>query len=687
VLSRELIVGAGVGAALGLVVATAVGVIHAVVPGIDAALRNGAGPLRLRPPDPFPVRAASFALALVIAISNFACLLKVSEQVMLFSLRRTILMLGATACVALALVIADRSRPPLSRLLSRWDHGGRAEASPSSAAFRMACWGTFPTLALSLPLLIVYDRQLGSLRPILIVVSFVAVECLLVFAVRAAPVARMVRILGSAAQFALIISGLFLLRPIGSQPQIALRGRFLPEALATLQNLTDVDRDGFSSIFGGRDCAPFNASRFPGAPEILRNGVDENCDGTDALVATLAGVVEPTFSLRAPPDRALNVLWYIVDSLRADHLQTYGYAHETSPTLSALGNEALVFEDAHSQSSTTALSLPSMFSGRNPTQLRWSAGSFPVVSSEEFFLSRAFTEKGYLTALILNDWVKGYLPGIQHGFEHILVAPPEVRWRSGDYVLSNLFEVIHRARTANKPFFAVAHIDDVHHPYISAEGKAVAEYRSAGDRAKYAAGIAVFDQNLRVAVNHLKHTGLWDKTVLIVTADHGEEFGEHGGNVHSRTCYAEVTHVPLVLRIPNAPPGRIRSPVALVDLAPTLLELIGARTESVTLDGQSLLIPAYEPTRVAATRPRFCTIFHVSAARESFFTRGVRQGKWSLFEEARTGNVELYDTSRDPRERFDLAKSPRDMSVVPALRQLLYEAAEGNLFRVSQGLE
>jgi len=288
--------------------------------------------------------------------------------------------------------------------------------------------------------------------------------------------------------------------------------------------------------------------------------------------------------------------------------------------------------------------------------------------------------------MALNSWVHDNLPSIQSGFENVRVSPPEVDWRSGDYLLSHVFDLVARARVATKPFFIVAHVDDVHHPYMASEGKAVPAFGNPGERARYDAGIAVFDQNLRVTVAHLRRLGLWDRTVLIVTADHGEEFGEHGGNVHSRTCYSEVTRVPLLVRVPGTAAQRIRSPVALVDIAPTLLELLGARKTALPLDGQSLLVPAYEPSVVAHDRPIFCTICQVLAGRPAFFTRSVRRATWSLVEEVETGRVELYDRERDPGERTDLAGRTDLFPTIKDLRRVLSLAEESNLLRLTRGL-
>ena len=398
--------------------------------------------------------------------------------------------------------------------------------------------------------------------------------------------------------------------------------------------------------------------------------------------------IQPKFSHHAAlTKQSFNVVWYIVDSLRADHLRLYGYQYETCPTLTQLASESFVFEKAYSQSSTTSLSIPSMLSGRNPISMHFKRGGYPVASPAEYFVSRTFASAGYLTGLAINHWVSEKIPGIQYGFDEIEVSPASVNWRSGDYLLLGLGRIVDTALKKGRPFFAVAHVDDVHHPYLASAGKAVPEFRSEGELASYDRGIALFDQGLRILIEKLKYDGVWDNTVLIVTADHGEEFHEHGGTIHSRTCYEEVTHVPLLLRIPNAGAMRIKSPVALLDLVPTLLELLDRPTSEAKLDGQSLLIPAYEPRAVDPNRPLFCSIYQVMSGRPRFFIRSVRSGSWSFFEEAYTGQHQLYNRGNDPHELTNVAANAGNASVVSELSHLFLRVSEDNLYRISEGLD
>jgi arylsulfatase A-like enzyme len=680
-LVRTLLSGAAVGTTTGVLLGALLGVLGALITGLTS--HRGVAPAGAPWTKP---RIVSLLSGGTLALAVFSYPLSMSERIMVPSLRTHLLVLGAGASIAVALMTAYWLEPVVARWLSRRPLSS-GPGGPPSPGLRFMILGLAPTLALAVPLIGIHGARLGSLGRLLFLTAFVALErsaFLLLRSGRSRAGLRTASLLWLAAS---IGTGLLLLRPGSNELRGIACARMLPDALSVLHRLSDVDGDGFSSVFGGRDCAPFVRSRFPGAREIAGNGVDEDCDGVDATFVSPVAVL-PKFSAHPPLGVGpFDVLWYIVDSLRADHLRMHGYAHETSPTLTALAGESWVFDRAYSQSSTTALSVASMFSGRNPASMSWTRGTFPVAARDGFYLSQAFSTRGYLTGLAINAWAKEHLPGLQHGFERVFVAPPEVSWRSGDYLLSGIFQLVEQARSSGRSYFVVAHIDDVHHPYAAAAGKAVPEFKSAGEKAAYDAGIALFDQGLRVTVEHLRNAGVWDRTVLIVTADHGEEFGEHGGTVHSRTCYEEVTHVPLLVRIPRMGPRRVSPRVALVDLAPTLLELLGARSSAPPLDGQSLFIPALEPAVVDPKRPIFCTICQVLVGRPPFYTRAVRRDRWSFYEDAKGGRTELYDVEKDPGERVDLAESRGHVSVAAELRQVLSGQHEGNLLRVSEGLE
>ncbi len=522
-------------------------------------------------------RTASFVLSGTFAFAVYAATEKAAERIMLEQLHWVVLLLSVAISIAMAMLVAHWIEPALQRWFA--NRVRKPNAMTTSRAFRFAIGVVAPTLGVSVPLLANYNVNLGVLRRLLLVAVFIVLEHWLFLVVRARPVHGFRRSLGPLVLLGLIAVGPLLLRGGSAQTANLNKAMLLPDAIDVLRRLTNSDR-----------------ATLDGPAHTISRAID----------------VQPKFSGHGKvSDQPFNVIWYIVDSLRADHLRLYGYPYETSPTLTSLASESFVFEQAYSQSSTTSLSIPSMLSGRNPISMHWKRGGYPVASPDEFYVSRAFKGAGYVTGLAINQWVKDNVPGLQYGFDDIRTSPPSVNWRSGDYLAMNLFQIVDAALKSHQQFFAVAHVDDVHHPYLSSVGKSVPEFQSVGELARYDRGIALFDQGLRILIEKLKYVGVWDRTVLIVTADHGEEFREHGGTIHSRTCYDEVTHVPLLVRVPNAGARRIKTRVALLDLAPTLLEMLDNRSAAAQLDGQSLLIPVYEPKVVDPNRPIFCTIYQV----------------------------------------------------------------------------
>jgi arylsulfatase A-like enzyme len=288
-------------------------------------------------------------------------------------------------------------------------------------------------------------------------------------------------------------------------------------------------------------------------------------------------------------------------------------------------------------------------------------------------------QHGYDTTLAINRYVVRHLKGLQRDFQQVLSVPKGADWKSGEYIISNVIAAVEDSRRTGRPFFVMAHFDDVHHPYRAHLGRAVPAFPDPNRNiAAYDRCIANFDNMLRLLTAYLEQAGVWDDTIVILTADHGEEFREHGGAIHSLTCYVESVHVPLIVRIPGFEPQRISHRVALTDLVPTLLEAMSLPSDRFALDGQSLFIPALAPDRVSADRPIFCSIFQLLSGRKNFFTRSVRTDEHVLVYETLSDHVELYDAVTDPRETQDVA--PSSPETVEDLRELLGASATGNLW-------
>jgi len=607
--------------------------------------------------DRAPVIAFHAWAATIVAVGaplalGFAFLLRRSERIKEVALRDTVLILGVAGALILALIASAIVRPSFERACEKLDRSWGLPR-PRSPLLRYTLFVALPLGLLLVPMFIEFGVKLGVLTvPFALVLFFVAEGLLwrLTQAVRSKwckPEGRRNAIVVRFWAGLLIVAAgaavvLFEVRPEASA--VVSRGWVTPSVVVNLQRLTDMGRDGHDGDAG------------QGLPKL----------------APYYGALPDSQKKRQ------NVLLLVVDSLRPDHLNPYGYRKQTSPYLNELAKDAWLFTRAYSQSSTTALSMPSMMSGRRPSSMQWKGG-YPEAVESEWMLPPLLRKHGYQTTLAINRYVVRHLKGLQRDFQQVLSVPEDADWKSGEYIISNVISAVEDARRAGRPFFITAHFDDVHHPYLAHRGKALPNFPDRNrDIAAYDRCIANFDNMLRFLTSYLEQAGVWDDTILILTADHGEEFGEHGGTIHSATCYVESVHVPLIVRIPGFEPQRISSRVALTDLVPTLIEVLSLPPDDLRLDGQSLFVPALAPERVSIDRPIFCSIFQIMSGRTNFFTRSVRTDTHVLIYEALLNHVELYDAMSDPRESQDIAAD--NPKTVERLRELLRASATGNLW-------
>jgi arylsulfatase A-like enzyme len=326
-----------------------------------------------------------------------------------------------------------------------------------------------------------------------------------------------------------------------------------------------------------------------------------------ALIAALASQLElrsdtrPLASLEALDslgDRDdLNVLFILIDTLRADRLGSYGHRRPTSPVLDELARSGVRFANVVSQSSWTKCSMASLWTGMHPTTngvVRY-PHALPDLATLPAEILR---EAGFRTAGIWrNGWVDPSF-GFGQGFDTYLKPRPhrdreraERRGRSPYALIGNDWDVTESAlsflRTFGRErFFLYVHYMDVHQ-YVS--DKSTAKFGNTYSDI-YDNAIAWVDRNVEALVGALQAQDLFDRTLIVVASDHGEEFREHGGEGHARTLYREVTSTPLILSLPfRLEPGVVvEERIENVDVWPTLLELLGLPTLAGA-DGRSLV--------------------------------------------------------------------------------------------------
>jgi len=401
--------------------------------------------------------------------------------------------------------------------------------------------------------------------------------------------------------------------------------------------------------------------------------------GDSALRLDAAGLFgldnpgSPPLAAAPLPERP-SIVVFLTDTLRADRLSTYGFAKPTAPNLDAFARESVVFEDAWAQSSWTRPTVASLFTGTNPAT--HGAVGFERPLADRFTtLAEALKQAGYRTGAIVSNHVVHHRFGFAQGFDE---------WNDGVQKLYGLkaSEIVERGlkfvdRTS-APFLLYLHTMEPHATYEPSD----AAYRlfappgeprrdsrpilmkpQIGARAGayldalYQGEIWDNDRAFGALIEGLRQRGRLDSTLLLFTADHGEEFLDHGGKGHGQSLYRELTRVPLIVRLPAGRRGGSRetTPVAQVDVMPTLQGLLGIaspRSEGRDLSAlwQRGARPAGVPVLVSETR----------------FGKAEKQAlrvgdlKLVLNQDPRRygeggGPLELYDVARDPGERDNLA--------------------------------
>ena len=378
----------------------------------------------------------------------------------------------------------------------------------------------------------------------------------------------------------------------------------------------------------------------------------------------------------APPR---NLLLISLDTLRADHLGCYGYGRPTSPFLDSLAKDGVVFERAFSAAPWTLPSHTSLFTGLYPSQHGVKNEGFSV-PKDVLTLPQALGERGFATAAVVSAHFLAPRYGLDRGFERYIVVPTNTR-HGGAATTVSAYGLEWLAKENRRPFFLFLHYMDIHSDYAAAprfESLFSAPYQGpvdgstrqlrefmgkqiafdAADRARlvdlYDAEIRQLDGALETLFTKLREQGTLEHTLVVVTADHGEEFFEHGGVLHGQSHYQELLHVPLILVGPGLPRGRrIATPVSLVDLAPTLLALFGAPAP-LTLAGRDLAPLWRTPDASWPERDLFAEADRTIERRDT--ERAVIRGDWKLVLHRDTGERELYDLAADPREQANLAQ-------------------------------
>jgi arylsulfatase A-like enzyme len=437
--------------------------------------------------------------------------------------------------------------------------------------------------------------------------------------------------------------------------------------LAVARRALDGDDDGYPRLLGGGDCDDEDGVVHPGVLDFPDDGVDQDCDGKDASMAVLTPA--PFAAVPDAVPRDLNLLLVTIDTVRADHLGCYGYSRPTSPNVDALAADGALFVNGWAHAPSTRYSMPAIATGRWPSAITWDESIWwPRIAPAVPTVAEALKGQGYFTAAFYS--YEYFSVGDHRGFErgvdlyradraalHQAVnGPMESHGSSSREMADDAIAFLESHR--QQKFFLWLHFYDPHlsyepHPEVPRFGGARVDL--------YDGEIRFTDLHLGRVLEQLRALGLWNRTAVFVTGDHGEGFGEHGVTEHGFDLYAAQTKVPFVARVPGLAPRRITSPAGHADIAPTLLNLARA-PQPPTFLGRSLvaeLAGAVGGGEVKGIGKRKESAAEAGVFQEVTSERGKKRGLVTeqfhlLWNWTPDNTTECYDRKVDPEERHDL---------------------------------
>lgn len=405
------------------------------------------------------------------------------------------------------------------------------------------------------------------------------------------------------------------------------------------------------------------------------------------------------FDLSASARRRPPVFLVLVDTLRADHLSVYGYDKPTSPNLDAFAADGVVYGRVFAQAPWTRPSCGSLLSSRYPPEIGL-RGLRNRLLPEVPILPQFLRAEGYATAGIVSSVHLSAQYGFDKGWDRLDIGTSYLRWTGVTRALGRL-RLVSRSETyprydaeqltdravewldaqagSDRPPFLYLHYSDPHEPYApppeqdrwrefaGPAARALAIPPSGPPRsgrmpsaaeveammARYDAEIAFFDHHFGRFLDALKQRGLYTDALVIVTADHGEEFADHGGFAHAHTLYNELLRVPLVIKYPSGitPPARSRDALAgLIDVVPTIRDVLGATWPETGFRGRSLLARDGDAARMLYADNAEPALRAVYAGRDKLIQR--------LDAEGRVVDESYHSLSSDFGEHGDGALPP-----------------------------
>jgi arylsulfatase A-like enzyme len=440
------------------------------------------------------------------------------------------------------------------------------------------------------------------------------------------------------------------------------------EALVrVVRTANDLDGDGFGSLLGENDCGPRDKRIHPGARDLPDNGLDENCDGRQFSMRDLAVPTGPERPVPPAFRQPYNVLLITIDTVRYDYTsfgqRPGGRTRDTTPHLKRLVERATNFGFAQAPSAGTMASIPAILtskffhSGIALDEQNIKPGMPPRLGPQNLTLPEIMKQGGYTTGAILsheyfNDW------GMQQGvddYDNEIGRTHDAKRVSSDRVTDRALAWIGR-RSASK-WFLWLHYLDPHAQYVAHPDDT---NWSGSPQDLYESELHFTDKHIGRLLDELRRMPGGDRTIVVVTSDHGDAFGEHGFDGHAIALYREILHVPLIIYVPQNPPRQLDAVVSNLDIVPTIAALCGIPTPGASFEGRSLVPQIFygeeDPERTVFAETNYPVPLRaaVTTTRKLVFNM-------------KSNFYELYDLTNDPLEKKNLAGSkPEELAAMKA---------------------
>ncbi|MBL8683087.1 MAG: sulfatase-like hydrolase/transferase [Myxococcales bacterium] len=477
---------------------------------------------------------------------------------------------------------------------------------------------------------------------------------------------------------ALVSTGALALRSETARKLVSTRTFVAAMTLRAVRTGLDFDRDGHARWLPGGDCRDDDAEVHPGAIDWPGDGIDSDCDGRDDTIHLPPR--RPHVALPPSVAPSLNVLLLTIDAMRADHLGVHGYRRPTTPALDRLAREAVLFERGFANAPSTRLSMPAIATGRWAPTIEWDHSIFwPRFTAKQRTIAEVLHDHGIRTGAIYSipyfrrTDARGFERGVDEYDDSLIHLHTEIGGPS-ESAGSSSAEVTDRAlrfvrENSGRQWFLWAHYFDPHHQYVSHDDGETTFFGTAPiDR--YDSEVQYTDRHIGRLLDALRASEQWSRTVVIVTGDHGEGFGEHNVSTHGFHLYSAQTRVPMIVRVPGIAPRRSMVPVSHVDLAPTIANLVRVPEVSSFL-GRSM-VDALLGSRSANDGEVFQEVTFDNTTHRWGLVTTSHHALWNQSPEA---TRECFDLTRDPDETLDLSDLPTVSHACEALALRLSRAA------------